>query len=209
MLAVVTSGASAGITNATAFSTWRRTTTHVPLPHWGGVGDSFVLVGGKYQVTGPALDAYLFTSDGVLHEAGANGEVFVLGPSGQSAPMSVPAASSGNMAAAEVGVPFVQQVDQLPPALDGKEARVMHISLTRMSAEVVAFGTVELGQDVDHMQVCTVPSDALAPLELAQTMLEARVANRWTKGAVGVVRQRLPLPLEVRGLTREVEFQKP
>jgi hypothetical protein len=109
--------------------------------------------------------------------------------------------------AAWVGTPYTQQLAQLPPAPSGAEVRTRFGSLTRMSLEAVAYGTIQVGQDFDHLQTLTLPY-AADPLGLNSDLIEGRVGNKWVKGALGVVQQTHPLPVTIISSIREVEFEE-
>jgi hypothetical protein len=108
-----------------------------------------------------------------------------------------------------LGNDYVQEVSFLPPASSSKEVRPLFCTLTRMFVEAIGYGGLQVGQDEDNMQSVSMTADSTDPLEMVEELVECRPANRWTKGAVGIVRQTLPYPLTILSVIREIEFRNP
>jgi hypothetical protein len=97
----------------------------------------------------------------------------------------------------------------LPPAIPGGEVRTVFKSMTRSTLEIIGYGSLQVGQDFDHLTSATLPLDPDDPLYQVRDLLEVRPENNWIKDELGVVRQTGPYPMTILAVTRELEFTAP
>lgn len=105
-----------------------------------------------------------------------------------------------------VGLPFTQQGVMLAPALEKAETKTLFATVTRFTLEAIALGSIQVGQDLDHLQTAPTRVAGSTP---SQVLLEVRPPNRYVKWptALGCWQQSGPYPLTIVSAVREIEFQ--
>ena len=167
--------------------------TETPITQW---------VRQQTAIDMPALSTALTLS---VIAFNADGTWLLTKGTGGGSPVTV---TGSNIVCVWVGLPFIQQMGQLPPAIQMQEVRTLFCSLERMTLEAIAYGQVEVGQDFDHPLQTQTLKFADTPLQATSQLIEVRPPNTWIKGAVGVIQQSLPLPLTVLTSIRKIDFQK-
>lgn len=123
--------------------------------------------------------------------------------SGGAITLTVPAVSG-----AQVGTPFLPQMQVLDVAASAQEVKQKQKTVTRVGIEVDNSRGVFTGPDFNTLtelrqrQV----SDSYGPVALASTFYLVNIAGGWTQGGGICLQQNSPLPLTVLSVLREVEF---
>lgn len=196
---------TAPVADGTSFTSWTRTTTAI---------DSLLFISRTSDISGQAVKGPLATveifsptADTSKTELASSGDL--TGPSNPIAslyPAAAQISSPDGIVAAVFGFGFTQELAQLPPVHEKQEIRTVLRALSKMSVELRGWGTVQIGQDLDHLQTLAIPASKTAPLDLSEALVEGRPRNRWVKGAIGVIRQESPYPMRISSITRDLEF---
>ncbi len=110
---------------------------------------------------------------------------------------------------AHVGIPFNCDLETL--SLRGNEVTLRQKTIKEVGFELDSAKGVQAGQDFDNLdewQQRTI-DDGYNPIGAESVLLFTPVDNTWDKNARAVLRQSLPLPVTVVGITRELAIGDP
>jgi hypothetical protein len=107
---------------------------------------------------------------------------------------------------AYVGLLFTPELETLDVA--GGEARLKKKTVERIGFEVDQSLGLQVGQDFDNLDewVQRDVADGYNAISSATTLVDMPVDSTWDQSARAVLRQSMPLPVTVVGLTRELAF---
>src|SRR5690606_32359790 len=113
---------------------------------------------------------------------------------------SLPGEGSGAEVELAVGLPYVGELELLDVPVE--KLRVKTVS--KVGWEVVGSRGLLTGEDFDHLTewIQTTVADVYGPGP-GTGLVEVYIASSWNKYGRAVLRQPLPLPLTVLGVTRE------
>lgn len=110
---------------------------------------------------------------------------------------------------AHVGLLFQPELETLDVA--GGDARLRQKTIARVGFEVDNSRGLSVGQDFDHVKPWRQRqvSDDFDPISAATALVDTPVSSKWDQAARAVLRQTLPLPVTVVGITRELAVDSP
>lgn len=108
---------------------------------------------------------------------------------------------------AHVGLAFQADLETL--AIRGGEATLREKTVVSVGFELVEARGAEAGQDFEHLDTWDQRDvgDGYGPISAATTLLRSPVDNTWDDAARACLRQSLPLPITVVGITRELALE--
>jgi hypothetical protein len=109
---------------------------------------------------------------------------------------------------AHVGLLFEPELETLDVA--GGEARLRKKTVARVGFEVDNARGLSVGQDLEHLKPWRQRqvADSFDPISASTALVDTPVAATWDHAARAALRQTLPLPVTVVGITRELAFDE-
>jgi hypothetical protein len=110
---------------------------------------------------------------------------------------------------AHVGLAYTCELETLDVA--GGDARLRKKTITQVGFEVDSSRGLSVGQDLEHLKPWRQRKvrDSYDPISAATELVTTPVSAAWDQSARAALRQTLPLPVTVVGITRELALDNP